>query len=37
MIKLSSGVEGIADVEHQDKNNLTISFRVAESGTAHLN
>lgn len=37
MIKLSSGVEGIADVTHQDKNNLTISFRVAESGTAHLN
>jgi|TARA_R110001632_G_scaffold204389_1_gene327898 hypothetical protein len=37
MIKLSSGIEGIADVEHQDKNNLTISFRVAESGTAHLN
>jgi len=37
MIRLSSGVEGIADVTHQDKNNLTISFRVAESGTAHLN
>ena len=37
MVKLSSGVEGIADVTHQDKNNLTISFRVAESGTAHLN
>tara|TARA_R100000544_G_scaffold15655_1_gene7329 strand:+ start:17 stop:721 length:705 start_codon:yes stop_codon:yes gene_type:complete len=36
-IVLSSGDMGIADVTHQDKNNLTIGFAVAESGKAHLN
>jgi len=34
---LSSGDMGIADVTHQNKNNLTISFAGAQSGKAHLN
>ena len=36
-VVLSSGDMGIADVTHQDKNNLTISFSVASSGKAYLN
>ena len=36
-VVLSSGDMGIADVTHQDKNNLTISFSVATSGKAYLN
>ena len=36
-VVLSSGDMGIADVSHQDKNNLTISFAVATSGKAYLN
>ena len=34
---LSSSDMGVADVVHQDKNNLTISFAVPQSGNAYLN
>ena len=36
-IVLSTGKQGYADVNHIDKNNLTITFAGAESGKAYMN
>lgn len=36
-VTLSTGQQGIADINYTDKNNLTINFSAAKSGYAYLN